>query len=103
MRNINNYITESVKCTNDEFNLHIGIQQKPQYEYVIIFPIGGVEMYSKKALMDMISNEDDWDDEDLLDTYTELSELPADDEWHMISGPLGHGDLKNTLGQHCKI
>ena len=103
MKNINSYITESVKCTDDEFNLHIGIRQTPQYEYVIIFPLGGVEMYSKKALTNMIGEEDDWDDVDLRDTYIELSELPADGEWHMISGPLGKGDLKDTIGQHCKI
>ena len=103
MKDINNFITEAVKFTDDKFTLYKGMSNKANYEYVIIFPLGGVEMYSKKALTDMIGEEDDWDDVDLRDTYIELSELPADGEWHMVSGPGGNGDLKDTIGQHCKI
>ena len=75
MKDINNFITEAVKFTDDKFTLYKGMSNKANYEYVIIFPLGGVEMYSKKALTDMIGEEDDWDDVDLRDTYIELSHI----------------------------
>ena len=100
MKNVKNFLNESVKFTDDNFNLYVGFNQKSQYEYVIIFPNGGVEMYSKDALTKLVK--DDWDDVDLQDTYNELLELTADGKWHILSGPVGNDDLKDTIGQHCK-
>ena len=101
MKNINTFITEAVEFTNDYFGIMDG--GKIQYEYAIVFPGGNIEMFSKKALNDMLSkDEDELDDPDMYDTYSELSELPTDGKWHSLSGPIGKDDLKDTLGIHYK-
>lgn len=101
MKNINNFITEAVEFTNDYFSIMDG--KKIQYEYAIVFPDGNIEMFSEKTINDIISqDEDEWDDPDMYDTYLELSELPVDGKWYAISGPVGKGDLKDTLGIHYK-
>ena len=101
MKDINTFITEGVKFDNDYFGNNDG--KKVQYEYVLIFPAGAIEMYTKKGLDDILNEDpDEWDDPDLYDTYSELSGLSADNEWRSLSGPVGKGDLKDTLGIHYK-
>lgn len=104
MKNISNFISEAANCANGYFDLYTGSDSKTKYEFAVIFPAGGLEVYSEQCLLDMINNgAEDWDDPDLMDTYIELSELPADGKWHILSGPIEKGELTHTFGQHCKI
>ena len=105
MKNISNFISESTNCDNGYFDLYTGSKNSnTKYEFVVIFPAGALEIYSEQCLLDIINKGDeDWDDPDLMDTYIELSELPADGKWHTLSGPIDKGELTHTFGQHCKI
>lgn len=90
MKNLIDLITESTAA--DKFI--------KDHKFIVVYPTGGIEMFTEDGLQDLLGQ--DFQDEDELAMYEELSELPNDSKWHMISGPEGNGDLKVTIGRHAK-
>ncbi len=78
------------------------MRQTP-FEYVIVFPYGGVEMYTKEGLEDVVNDKSEWSDEDMKMSYKLLLKLPANSKWSAIDGPYNeNGEMKDTFGIHYK-
>ncbi len=66
-------------------------------KYALVFPYGGIEMFTEDGLANVINN---WEgDEDDLITYEELQSLDKTGEWVSLSGPIRtNSDLDGTIG-----
>ena len=120
MKSIDKFISEQSLINNgiNDQNVYFSTDDK-HAEYVIVYPYGLVEAFTKNGLEQYVKDMEDeliearkkfpnemslGEAEENIWTYKELLDIPADGKWHGISGPANSNSklLDSTIGFHYK-